>query len=371
MWGRRSLRKLISIDVRVTSQRTRHFHWCESDITTNTTPMQTDWATWPPPPRLSPHTSSSCSLPGGGGGGGVTTSANSTRIFMCNFVTSEFNLSRVSRLWFGFERRRLFSVFLINFIREILNINWVIRLFRINDGNILLWYVNLLGLGRGTLGPQLEKWIRLLHTFEHGMHYYSRVRVWFIIVLEKLKDFSNVPMLVPVIVSMVTILLTYHEWKRHINAFTLKECIMGNIIYHLPLHCFSWPWLEESWSRWFWVKTNFPTLPLSVSQLNSVSRKIMIFLPTEKSKRNEKRKKMNKVKYFCWRPPWRFSVEILADIIVQLKEESETNIWVSWTFSSLQSLQSNDSFLSRIYLTLCLCLCPDLIKQLIQLSKMW
>ena len=249
--------------------------------------MQTDWATWPPPPRLSPHTSSSCSLPGGGGGGGVTTSANSTRIFMCNFVTSEFNLSRVSRLRFGFERRRLCSVFLINFIREILNINGVIRLFRINDGNILLWYVNLLGLGRGTLGPQLEKWIRLLHTFEHGMHYYSRVRVWFIIVLEKLKDFSNVPVLVPVIVSMVTILLTYHEWKRHINAFTLKECIMGNIIYHLPLHCFSWPWLEESWSRWFWVKTNFPTLPLSVSQLNSVSRKIMIFLPTEKSKRNE------------------------------------------------------------------------------------
>ena len=195
------------------------------------------------------------------GGGGVTTSANSTRIFMCNFVTSEFNLSRVSRLRFGFERRRLCSVFLFNFIREILNINWVIRLFRINDGNILLWYVNLLGLGRGTLGPQLEKWIRLLHTFEHGMHYYSRVRVWFIIVLEKLKDFSNVPMLVPVIVSMVTILLTYHEWKRwYQHVYTRRVgwfCLMG--CYYLPLYCFSWPWLQEIWTIWLQIIQNFRT----------------------------------------------------------------------------------------------------------------
>ena len=183
MWGRRSLRKLISIDVRVTSPRTLHFHWCESDLTTNTTPMQTDWATWPPPPRLSPHTSSSCSLPGEWGGGGATTSANSTRIFMCNFVTSEFNLSRVSRLRFGFERRRLCSVFLINFIREILNINGVIRLFRINDGNILLWCVNLLGLGRwvGNTRPSIRKmnkiashiwtWYALLFKSESLIHH--------------------------------------------------------------------------------------------------------------------------------------------------------------------------------------------------------
>ena len=117
------------------------------------------------------------------GGGGVTTSANSTRIFMCNFVTSEFNLSRVSRLWFGFERRRLFSVFLINFIREILNINWVIRLFRINDGNILLWCVNLLGLGRwvGNTRPSIRKmnkiashiwtWYALLFKSESLIHH--------------------------------------------------------------------------------------------------------------------------------------------------------------------------------------------------------